>query len=78
MEAVFDTTGEPPSGWMHAIFEGGPYAEDVGRCVPTPPPGRFKADDVEYRIVSVLTMSVPDHLVAFYAADAKEPFKPGS
>jgi hypothetical protein len=24
-------------GWVHSIFEGGPFGEDVGRCVPGPP-----------------------------------------
>src|SRR4051794_12079730 len=23
---------------MHAIFDGGPFGEDVGRCIPGPPP----------------------------------------
>ena len=38
VEDVFDTTGRPPLGWMHAIFDDGPFKEDVGRCVPGPPP----------------------------------------
>ncbi|MFK0212630.1 hypothetical protein [Streptomyces sp. NPDC090298] len=37
MEDVFDMTGRPPKAWMHAIFHGGPYGEDVGRCIPGPP-----------------------------------------
>lgn len=37
MEDVFDLTGRPPQGWMHAIFGGGPYQDDVGRCIPGPP-----------------------------------------
>lgn len=37
VEDVFDTTGRPPKGWMHAVFHGGPYGEDLGRCVPGPP-----------------------------------------
>ncbi|GAA3120522.1 hypothetical protein [Streptomyces goshikiensis] len=37
MKDVFDLTGTPPQGWMHAIFGGGPFADDVGRCVPGPP-----------------------------------------
>lgn len=38
MDDVFDLTGRPPEGWMHAVFDGGPFADDVGRCVPGPPP----------------------------------------
>jgi hypothetical protein len=38
VENVFDTTGRPPAGWMHAIFADGPFEPDVGRCVPGPPP----------------------------------------
>jgi hypothetical protein len=38
MDDVFDTTGRPLAGWMHALFDGGPFGEDVGRCVPGPPP----------------------------------------
>jgi hypothetical protein len=29
VEEVFDTTGRPPAGWMHALFDGGPFAN---RC----------------------------------------------
>lgn len=37
MDDVFDLTGHPPKGWVHAVFHDGPYADDVGRCVPGPP-----------------------------------------
>lgn len=37
LEDVFDTTGRPPKGWLHAVFHGGPYGEDVGIRVPGPP-----------------------------------------
>lgn len=29
MEDVFDTSGSPPDGWMNAIFDGGPFHDDV-------------------------------------------------
>lgn len=74
MRDVFDTTGHPPAGWMHAVFDGGPYAEDVGRCVPEPPPDLVDAGDAQYRIVQVLTMSWPDHVLALYACDGREPY----
>jgi hypothetical protein len=37
VEDVFATEDAPPAGWMRAIFDGGPYHDDVGRCVPGPP-----------------------------------------
>jgi hypothetical protein len=40
MDDVFAVDDPPPAGWMHAIFDDGPYSDDVGRCVPGPPPKR--------------------------------------
>jgi hypothetical protein len=76
VEDVFDLTGDPPPGWMHAVFEGGPYAKDVGRCVPIPPADHLDADGVRYRIVNVVVMSSPDHEVALYSSDGAEPYSP--
>ncbi|MET9951582.1 hypothetical protein ABZ135_08535 [Streptomyces sp. NPDC006339] len=76
MEDVFDTTGRPPSGWMHAVFDGGPYADDVGRCVPGPPAPAVLAvalpegGEHVYRLAAVGSWSDPDHPVAVYGPDA--------
>src|SRR5262245_40337217 len=43
-----------PSHWMNALFDGGPYADDVGRCVPGPPPAdTFDVDGVTYYLRTV-------------------------
>ncbi|WP_306326746.1 hypothetical protein [Streptomyces venezuelae] len=75
MEDVFDTTGRPPKGWMHAIFHGGPYGEDVGRCIPGPPaPEIFTVPLAEggvhtYRLWTVGSWSDPEDPIAVYNPD---------
>ncbi|WP_052851297.1 hypothetical protein [Streptomyces avicenniae] len=75
MEDVFDGTGSPPRGWMHAVFEGGPYGEDVGRCVPGPPASELLSVPLPeggvhtYRLKVVGSWSAPDDPIAVYAAD---------
>ncbi|MFI1973663.1 hypothetical protein [Streptomyces wedmorensis] len=75
MEDVFDTTGRPPKGWMHAIFHGGPYGEDVGRCIPGPPaPATLSVPLAEggehvYRLWTVGSWSDPDDPIAVYNLD---------
>ncbi|MFI0824511.1 hypothetical protein ACH4Q7_08670 [Streptomyces roseolus] len=75
MEDVFDTTGRPPEGWMHAVFHGGPYGEDVGRCVPGPPaPATLPVPLPEggvhvYRLWAVGSWSAPDDPTAVYNPD---------
>ncbi|MGW4699456.1 hypothetical protein [Streptomyces sp. NPDC004285] len=75
MEDVFDTTGRPPKGWMHAIFHGGPYGEDVGRCIPGPPaPEIFEVPLAEggvhtYRLWTVGSWSDPEDPIAVYNPD---------
>ncbi|GGS23592.1 hypothetical protein Snoj_20130 [Streptomyces nojiriensis] len=75
MEDVFDTTGRPPSGWMHAIFHGGPYGEDVGRCIPGPPAPEILAVPLPeggvhvYRLWKVGSWSDPDDPIAVYNPD---------
>ncbi|MEU2507123.1 hypothetical protein ABZ621_20785 [Streptomyces sp. NPDC007863] len=75
MEGVFDTTGRAPEGWMHAVFHGGPYGEDVGRCVPGPPaPGTLSVPLPEggvhvYRLWTVGSWSDPDDPIAVYNPD---------
>ncbi|MFD9620641.1 hypothetical protein ACFWB2_25585 [Streptomyces virginiae] len=75
VEDVFDTTGRPPTGWMHAIFHGGPYGEDVGRCVPGPPaPDLLTVPSAEgdvhvYRLRTVGSWSDPDDPIAVYDPD---------
>ncbi|MFF4012970.1 hypothetical protein [Streptomyces sp. NPDC001717] len=72
MEDVFDLTGTPPQGWMHALFGAGPYAEDVGRCVPGPPAPPVVAvplpegGEFAYRLVTVGSWSAPDDPIAVY------------
>ena len=74
MEDIFDTTGRPPSGWMHAIFSDGPFMADVGRCVPGPPPpdpliiaADAEVDSWTYRLVSMGSWSDPLDPIAIYA-----------
>ncbi|MGW3325868.1 hypothetical protein [Streptomyces virginiae] len=75
MEDVFDTTGRPPKGWMHAVFHGGPYGEDVGRCIPGPPaPETLTVPPAEgdvhvYRLRTVGSWSDPDDPIAVYNHD---------
>ncbi|MFB7338915.1 hypothetical protein [Streptomyces hydrogenans] len=75
MEDVFDTTGRPPEGWMHAVFHGGPCGEDVGRCVPGPPaPVTWSVPLPEggvhvYRLWTVGSWSDPDDPIAVYHPD---------
>lgn len=67
MEDVFDTSGRPPVGWMNATFDGGPYADDVGRCVPGPPAAEtFDARGVTYYLRVVGSWSDPDNPMAVY------------
>lgn len=68
MENVFDTSGRPPEGWMNAIFDGGPFHDDVGRCVPgPPPPDPLIVGDTTYRVVVIASWSDPDNPIAVYA-----------
>ncbi|WP_157848332.1 hypothetical protein [Streptomyces exfoliatus] len=75
VEDVFDMTGRPPKGWMHAIFHGGPYGEDVGRCIPGPPaPATLAVPLAEggvhmYRLWTVGSWSDPDDPIAVYNPD---------
>ncbi|MGW5000944.1 hypothetical protein ACWEP8_25075 [Streptomyces hydrogenans] len=75
MEDVFDMTGRPPEGWMHAVFHGGPCGEDVGRCVPGPPaPVTLSVPLPEgrvhvYRLWTVGSWSDPDDPIAVYHPD---------
>lgn len=72
MDDVFDVTGNPPQGWMHAIFNGGPYGEDVGRCIPGPPaPATIEVPWPDgrrhvYRLWSVASWSDPTDPIAVY------------
>lgn len=82
MEDVFDLTGAPPQGWMHALFGRGPYADDVGRCVPGPPaPETVAVPLVEggefvYRLVTVGSWSAPDDPIALYNNTGPVPAPP--
>lgn len=75
VEDVFDTTGRPPRGWMHAIFHGGPYGEDVGRCIPGPPAQELLTVPLPeggvyvYRLWTVSSWSDPDDPIAVYNPD---------
>jgi hypothetical protein len=76
VEDVFDLTGRPPSGWMHAIFSDGPFETDVGRCVPGPPPpdplvaaARKGWPEWHYRLLTIGSWSDPEDPIAFYAAE---------
>ncbi|MFK0049983.1 hypothetical protein ACIQU4_38930 [Streptomyces sp. NPDC090741] len=72
MEDVFDLTGTPPQGWMHALFGGGPYTDDVGRCVPGPPAPEtvsvplLEGGEFVYRLVTFGSWSAPDDPIAVY------------
>ncbi|MFD8011079.1 hypothetical protein [Streptomyces sp. NPDC058955] len=74
MEGVFDVAGRPPEGWMHAVFHGGPYGEDVGRCIPGPAPATM-AVPVEgggvyvYRLWAVGVWSGSGDPIAVYNPD---------
>jgi hypothetical protein len=79
VEDVFDTTGRPPTGWMHAIFGDGPFGHDVGRRIPGPPPADpllIEARDEwpawHYRLLNVISWSDPDDRIALYAAELPE------
>ncbi|MFE9637066.1 hypothetical protein [Streptomyces sp. NPDC006463] len=75
MEDVFDMMGRPPSGWMHAIFHGGPYGEDVGRCIPGPPaPETLAVPQSDggvhvYRLWNAGSWSDPNDPIAVYNPD---------
>ena len=75
MEDVFDVTGRPSKGWMHAVFHRGPYGEDVGRCVPGPPaPATLSVPLAEggvhvYRLLTVGSWFAPDDPIAVYNPD---------
>lgn len=63
----FDTSGRPPAGWMHALFDGGPFAEDVGRCVPgPPPPDPLVMGNTTYMLRTVGSWSDPHNPIAIY------------
>lgn len=67
MEDLFDTSGRPPEGWMNAIFDGGPYGEDVGRCVPGPPPvDELAVKGITYYLRTVGSWSAPENPIAIY------------
>lgn len=67
VEDVFDLTGRPPTGWMHALFDGGPFAEDVGRCVPgPPPPDPLIVGETTYLLRVVGSWSDPEDPIAIY------------
>ncbi|TQF06236.1 hypothetical protein E6W39_33505 [Kitasatospora acidiphila] len=69
---VFDLSGAPPQGWMHAVFNGGPYGEDIGRCVPGPPaPVSLtvplpEGGEFGYRLWAVGSWSQPGDPIAVY------------
>ena len=72
MEDVFDTTGRPPTGWMHALFDSGPFGEDVGRCVPGPPPAdSLVVGDTIYILRTVGSWSDPWDPIAVYGLTLK-------
>ncbi len=60
---------------MHAVFHGGPYGEDVGRCVLGPPaPAALSVPLPEggvhvYRLWTVGSWSAPDDPIAVYNPD---------
>jgi hypothetical protein len=69
MDDVFAREDPPPSGWMRATFDGGPYDEDVGRCVPGPPPRRkLRVTSCTYHLLGVGSWSDPDDPSAIYLA----------
>lgn len=52
---------------MNALFDGGPYGEDVGRCVPGPPPAdQFSTEGVTYFLRTVGSWSDPLNPIAIY------------
>ena len=52
---------------MNALFDGGPYAEDVGRCVPgPPPPDTIEVDGATYLLRAVGSWSDPMNPIAVY------------
>jgi hypothetical protein len=58
---------------MRAIFEGGPYHSDVGRCVPGPPPPPHlpvaaNNGTCTYHLLSVLSWNDPSDPFALYVA----------
>ncbi len=81
MEDVFDLTGRPPHGWMHALFGGGPYGNDVGRCIPGPPAPETLAAPLPgggeyiYRLCSVGHWA-PDDPIAVYNDTGPTPEPP--
>ncbi|MFD8643689.1 hypothetical protein ACFV14_25730 [Streptomyces zaomyceticus] len=60
---------------MHAIFHGGPYGEDIGRCIPGPPaPEILTVPSPEgavhvYRLWTVGSWSDPNDPIAVYNPD---------
>jgi hypothetical protein len=67
MDDLFDTSGRPPTGWMNALFDGGPYGEDVGRCVTGPPPAdQLAVEGAIYYLRTVGSWSDPENPVAVY------------
>ncbi|MFG2484703.1 hypothetical protein ACGFSI_18305 [Streptomyces virginiae] len=82
MEDVFDLTGTPPQGWMHALFGVGPYADDVGRCVPGPPAPEVvtvplpEGGEFVYRLVTVGSWSAPEDPIALYSETGPVPQPP--
>ena len=67
MKDLFDTTGRPLKAWMNAIFDGGPFTDDVGRCVPgPPPPDPLAIGDAIYLLRVVGSSSDPDNPIAIY------------
>ncbi len=81
MEDVFDLTGRPPHGWMHAQFGGGPYGDDVGRCIPGPPAPETLAvplpdgGEFIYRLWKVASWA-PDDPIAVYNDTGPTPEPP--
>ena len=72
MDDVFDTTGRPPAGWMNAIFDGGPFTDDVGRCVPgPPPPDPLVVGDTIYVLQTIGSWSDPNNPIAIYGPTRK-------
>jgi hypothetical protein len=79
MEDVFDRTGRPPQGWMHAIFNTGPYQGDVGRCIPGPPApetlevGQPDGGTFVYYLWTVGSWSDPRDPIAIYNPEPRSP-----
>jgi hypothetical protein len=71
VDDVFAVDAPPPPGWVHAIFHGGPYDHDVGRCVPGPPHPKQFAVEVGgrrhiYYLTTVGSWSDPNDPIAHY------------